>query len=87
MERTFGIIKKRFYSLSTGLRVRKLSETSKIVIACFILHNLCIKFGDQGDDFEDFNDEDSNGNEDQAFPVPEQREGRRTELLHFFQEM
>ena len=57
------------------------------MIACFILHNLCIKFGDQGDDFEDFNDEDSNGNEDQAFPVPEQREGRRTELLHFFQEM
>ena len=57
------------------------------MIACFILHNLCIKFGDQGDDFEDFNDEDSDGNEDQAFPVPEQREGRRTELLHFFQEM
>jgi len=50
VERSFGVIKNRFYSLSTGLRVKSMESASKLVIAAVILHNLAIKFGDQWDE-------------------------------------
>jgi hypothetical protein len=60
-----------------------MTECSKIVICCVILHNLCIQFGDQWFEEEDDGEEDqghapgdeTNGN---------QREKRRNEILTFF---
>lgn len=50
VEQAFGVVKKRFYILATGIRFRKMRHASEIIIACFVLHNLCILHGDQGED-------------------------------------
>lgn len=52
VEQAFGVVKKRFYILATGIRFRKMKNASQIIIACFVLHNLCILHGDQGEDIE-----------------------------------
>ena len=46
VERSFGVLKNRFYALSTGLRVKSMEYASKLIIAAAILHNLCHQFGD-----------------------------------------
>ena len=75
--------------LATGLRVKKLEEASKIIVSCFILHNLCVQFGDRGDDLDgDGDDDDDPQNGPDQVPRGEhfeQREGRRNQLLRFFQ--
>jgi len=86
VERTFGVVKRRFYSLSTGLRVKKLSDASKIVISCFILHNLCIQFGDNVEDLEDKKEKGSSETvEEQGGQHLDQQVGKRNQLLRFFQ--
>ena len=45
IEQTFGILKRRFACLHSGLRVDP-NKACKIVIACVILHNFGIIHGD-----------------------------------------
>ena len=88
MERLFGVIKKRFYALATILRVRSLEQAAKLIQCCFMLHNMCLEFGDNGEDLEEV---DYNGQNPAAFvaqqdpPVPiQQIANRRQELLLSF---
>lgn len=41
IERTFGVIKRRFPVLSLGMRV-KLGTAKLIIVACAILHNIAV---------------------------------------------
>ena len=90
VERAFGVIKKRFYALSTGLRVKKMDEAAKIVVCAFILHNLAIQFGDNGDDFIEDDDQpespaDGGDQLEEGDNAADTRERRRNQLLNFFQ--
>ena len=70
--------------MSTGLRVKDMDFASKLVVAAMILHNLCIKFGDQEDETE--LPEEAHHDEGQAdAEVARGRERRRNQLLIFFQ--
>jgi hypothetical protein len=63
IERAFGVLKARFYSLKTGIRLKDPAEASKLIVACAILHNLCVKFGAVGDELS--GEEDAANNDDQ----------------------
>ena len=52
------ILKKRFYALKTGMRVRNMKRATKLVQCAVILHNICILFTDNGDDLLDDEDLD-----------------------------
>jgi len=43
IERLYGVIKKRFPCLKSGLNVKKADDASKVIRACFVLHNLFIE--------------------------------------------
>ena len=45
-ERANGVIKKRFYILQTGIRVRSVTRAAELMQCAAILHNLCILFND-----------------------------------------
>jgi hypothetical protein len=64
VECAFGVLKKRFYTLSTGLRVRDMEVAAKMVIAAMVCHNLCVDAGDHGEDFDEA-----------AFPQPGNPDG------------
>ena len=53
IERAFGILKKRFYALQTGMRVKNMTRAAGLVQCAVILHNLCILFSDNGNDMLD----------------------------------
>ena len=80
-------MKKRFYSLTTGLRVNEPVRASALIMSAIILHNLAIKHGDLGEDLEEGDagpDEDDlpehgHGSDDQ--PAADQR---RLQLLQYF---
>ena len=89
VERAFGVIKNRFSALKTGLRLKNVNECSNMITSAIILHNLCIRFGDLGDELSEEEDEDALGDED---PLPDEedevgpeRERRRNQILNFFQ--
>ncbi len=89
VERAFGVIKNRFFALKTGLRLKDPMESSNIIISAIIIHNLCVKFGDHGEELSE--DEDDEQLEDDR-PLPEvneevgtERERRRNQILNFFQ--
>lgn len=88
MERLFGIVKKRFYALATILRVRSLEQAAKMVQCAFVLHNLCLMFGDDGDDLDDVVNIHQNPAaqvfQQDAPIVIQQIANRRQELLHSF---
>jgi hypothetical protein len=56
VEQAFGILKKRFSHLKL-MRHRNVDYIPLIIVACCILHNICMREGDGGDDFRD-NDSD-----------------------------
>jgi hypothetical protein len=82
VERTFGLLKKRFYALQTTMRVKNMELAGKLVICAAVLHNLCISHGDFGEDL----------NPGQVDPQPppdppgngDARDLRRQQLLQFF---
>lgn len=41
MERQYGVLKRRFPALAVGIRL-KLTTAVNVIIACAILHNICI---------------------------------------------
>jgi hypothetical protein len=97
VERSFGVLKNRFFALKTGNRLKDPQEASKLILSACILHNLAIKFGDHGEEWSSDEDDDEDDNEDDeetnlALPdveeggtAAENRERRRNQLLQFFQ--
>lgn len=89
VERAFGVIKNRFSALKTGLRLKDPTESSKIITSAIIIHNLCIRFGDQGEDLSEDEEEDTPEDEDllpdDNAEVGPERERRRNQILNFFQ--
>jgi hypothetical protein len=59
IERCFGVLKRRFPCLSRGLNMKP-QTTLHIIVACAVLHNICILENDEffeGDEIEDFDPE------------------------------
>jgi hypothetical protein len=85
VERSFGVLKKRFYALGTILRVRDVLLASKIIECGCILHNLTVKFCSQElqEDLDDFI-QDQNEEDYVEYNQDHQRERRRNQLLNFF---
>ena len=91
VERAFGVIKNRFSALKTTLRLKDPKDSANIIESAVILHNLCIRFGDNVEDF--IEDEDEAAVDDLPLPEPERRgtaaefrERRRNQLLMSFQQ-
>ncbi|XP_066019624.1 putative nuclease HARBI1 [Pocillopora verrucosa] len=82
IERANGVIKKRFYTLQTGLRVRSMERAAELIKCAAILHNICILFNDDGADLLD--DEDLEIDEGESAEQDEGQEDRRQELLAHF---
>jgi len=61
---------------------RPFPGAAKLITAAMILHNLCVRFGDRGDEDEEV--EPEAGQETEAEPA-HQQERRRNQLLVFFQ--
>jgi hypothetical protein len=80
-------LKKRFFSLATGLRVKDMNFASKLVISAMILHNLCIQTGDKEkeDGFQLEEAEEIQGDEQGQAEAAQRRDRRRNQLLMFFQ--
>lgn len=70
IEQTFGILKKRFSCLSTGLRTTP-DKACSITLACAVLHNIGIERNDILDVDELFVNQ-----EDVSFDVGDQRDGK-----------
>jgi hypothetical protein len=87
VERSFGVLKKRFFSLATGLRVKDMNFASKLVVSAMILHNLCIQTGDkeEEDGFQPEEAEEIQGDEQGQAEADQRRDRRRNQLLMFFQ--
>lgn len=76
IECCFGVAKKKFTVLSSGMRLDP-AFAGRVVMACFILHNVCLT---------DLGDEDD-GDEDEGIVVDvegEEDAHRRQELVNFF---
>ncbi|XP_066602013.1 putative nuclease HARBI1 [Prorops nasuta] len=55
VERTFGVLKRRFPCLSKGLTVKLITSTT-IIVACAVLHNISLIFNDVWEVEEDENE-------------------------------
>lgn len=66
VERAFGMLKQRFRRLKLGIEMRDISEINNLILACCILHNICIH------DDTDFHDDPTDLDEDdpRLHPVP-----------------
>ena len=82
IERANGVIKKRFYILQTGIRVRSITRAAEFIQCAAILHNLCILFNDDGNDL--LENEDLYIEDDEFEEHGVGQEGRRRELLQYF---
>ena len=83
IKRAYGVVKKRFFALHTGMRVRNMKRAAELVQCAVILHNLCILFSDNGDDLLD--DADLNIVDDELdINYGEEQQDRRQQLLQHF---
>lgn len=54
VERAFGLLKRRFPILHSGMQLQRVEVIQQMVMTCCILHNICIDAGDLAvDDFAD----------------------------------
>ena len=74
IERANGVIKKRFYILQTGIRVRSITRAAELIQCAAILHNLCTLFNDDGNDL--LENEDLYIEDDEFAENGEGQEGR-----------
>ena len=82
VERTFGILKRRFHCLHGELRVKP-EKACKIIGACCVLHNIAINAGEQlGNDVNVASEDNDAGNN---VPYVGNEEGR-TFRAHFIQQ-
>ena len=88
IEQSFGVVKNRFPTLRTGLRLADPVRAAKVARVPFILHNVCLNFNDNVADFE-HDEQDDEDDEEEVVTAPETsvaiNERRRNELLRFFQ--
>ena len=84
IERCFGVTKQRFRCLhkSGGSMTYAPGKCCKIILACMILHNMCIDANvplpddDEDEDDSDDNDDNNDGHNDRAaFDVRNERDG------------
>jgi len=62
VEQAFGILKSRFRYIRGIMRLRDVQFAARLVVACCVLHNVCIRNGDlAGDLIEEENGNDNNG--------------------------
>jgi hypothetical protein len=92
VERAFGVIKNRFSALKTTLRLKDPRDSASVIESAVIIHNLCIRHGDHGEDLSENEDQEPDV-EDPPLPEPEGhvtaakfRERRRNQLLMSFQQ-
>lgn len=50
VERQYGVLKRRFPILASGMQLYRLDLVQKVITVCCMLHNLCIDFGDVNTD-------------------------------------
>lgn len=64
VEHAFGRLKCRFRYIKSIMRLRDIHFAARLVVACCVLHNICIRGGDAGEDLieEELNDENGNDN-------------------------
>ena len=87
VERCFGVLKHRFYSLQNRIRFQSVEQASKLVQCACILHNLCLVENDDGLDLPELENEPG-GLPDiqQDAPIGFNQAGmRRQQLLQHFQ--
>ena len=83
IERCFGIVKNRFYALKTGIRLHNVEDASKFIMCGFVIHNLCIRHRNNGNDFEEREEEQADENLAQA-NQNDRALNRRLQLLNYF---
>ena len=82
IERANGVIKKRFYILLTGIRVRSITRAAELIQCAAIVHNLCILFNNDRNDL--LENKDLYIDDDEFAEHGEAQESRRRELLQYF---
>lgn len=97
VERQYGVLKRRFAILTTGSQMRRLSCMQQVVVACCILHNICIDTGDENPDDLDITEVEQDDNEigvQQPAVVPEPEAVRnnrpqnvRPEMVEYFRQV
>ncbi|XP_047146181.1 putative nuclease HARBI1 [Hydra vulgaris] len=50
IERCFGVLKNRFYSLQVPIRFSKVENAAKLIVCACMIHNMCLKVGDEGEE-------------------------------------
>lgn len=86
VERSYGILKRRFPVLESGMKLRRLDLIQKIVAVCCVLHNLCIDMGTDVD-LNLFGEPIAEGIHDQQVvqhPINERRRLVREEIVEIF---
>ena len=83
IELAFGVVKQRFYALSTGLRGKNMDFATKLVQCAFILYKMCIAIGDDGASFQENEVVQANVGQEAPVPMP-QNENRRQQILQTF---
>lgn len=63
VEQAFGILKSRFRYLRGTMRLRDVHFAARLVVACCVLHNICLRSNDNGRDFIDEEDGDEENDE------------------------
>lgn len=89
VERSYGLLKRRFPILHFGMQIKRLDLVQKIVSTCCCLHNICIDVGDIAvDDFEELPPEEVNvgeGGNANAPPAGQMAQGLvRDEIVNIF---
>lgn len=52
VERSYGVLKRRFPILHSGMQLHRLELIQNVICVCCVLHNICLDMGDTGSDFE-----------------------------------
>lgn len=68
IENSFGLLKGRFRQLTYQTDFLSVIKTSKFILSCCVLHNLCI---DNGDNWGDIYEDDIDINNDEMPPPPD----------------
>ena len=57
IEREFGILKRRFPALRFGIRLKRIEDCCILILAAFVLHNVCNSLNDEFEDLDDLPDD------------------------------
>ena len=81
VERSLRLLKGRFMKLKTQIEVDKIEDAPSIIVAAFVLHNVCLI--DDEDDIEDNmdNNSDDNDDDDDDAPPCAGAEDKRNEIM------